>query len=288
MQFIKNYFSLIKISHTVFALPFAFIGALLGLRDITNNKPILFLFVAVILCMFFARSSAMLFNRIIDLKFDKKNPRTATRELPTGKVNIKVSYILLLINIVLFITTTVFINKTVFYLSFVALFWITFYSYTKRFTYLCHIWLGISLGLSPVGAYLVFCEKFSPDVLLFSAIVVFWVAGFDIIYSLQDIEFDKNNNLYSIPSKFGVKKSLSIALLFHSIAILLAIIIGIKYKFTYIYWIGTILFAIFLLLQHLKIKKADKQQIYKIFSIYNSYAGLLYGIMTIGDLLLTI
>lgn len=286
MQSIKKYFSLIKISHTVFALPFAIIGALLGYQNLTNNKPVIFLFLCVLLCMFFARSSAMLFNRIVDLKYDALNPRTQNRELPSGKVKLSTSKYLLLINSILFVLTTALINKTVFYLSFLALFIVTFYSYTKRFTYLCHLWLGLSLGLSPVGAYLVFSETFPYTPLYFSGIVFFWVAGFDIIYSIQDIDFDKKNNLFSIPVKFGKEKSLIISLISHLIAISFAIVTGIMLRYKYFYWIGTLSFALLLIIQHIKINFSKELNLYTVFNIYNSWAGLLYGTFAILEIII--
>ena len=222
----KNYLSLVKFSHTIFAMPFALIGFFLGLNyssglftgqsnlnktigwgsDITNFilwRIILIKFVLVILCMIFARSAAMAFNRYLDAQYDAKNPRTAIREIPAGIIKPGNALSFIIVNCVLFIVCTFFINSLCFYLSPVALFVVLFYSYTKRFTAFCHLVLGVGLSLAPIGAYIAVTGVFALLPILFSFTVLFWVSGFDIIYALQDEEFDKANNLKSIPSVLG-------------------------------------------------------------------------------------
>ena len=167
--------------------------------------------------MVFARSAAMAFNRYIDRVIDQKNPRTAIREIPSGIIQPKSALLFVFANCVLFITTTFFINKLCFYLSPIALLVILGYSYTKRFTALCHVVLGFGLALAPIGAYLTLSGKFDLLPLLFSFVVLLWVSGFDIIYALQDTDFDKDNALYSIPSFFGKQRALQISTFLHII-----------------------------------------------------------------------
>ena len=202
----KNYLSLIKFIHTIFALPFAFIGFFLATK---NNSIDWTTFLYVVLCMIFARSAAMAFNRYIDRKIDKANQRTAkVREIPNGTISEKNAFIFVVLNCILFIGTTYLINSICFYLSPIALFVILGYSYTKRFTALCHLILGLGLSLAPLGSYLAVSGSFDIVPILFSVVVLFWVSGFDIIYSLQDEEFDKEQKLHSIPVLLGIEKSL--------------------------------------------------------------------------------
>lgn len=176
-----------------------------GLFQLTNNFNLVIRFILVILCMVFARSAAMAFNRYLDRQFDAKNPRTAIREIPAGVITPKNALMFTIISCVLFIICTWFINPICFYLSPVALFVILFYSYTKRFTALCHLVLGVGLSLAPIGAYLAVTGAFALLPVLFSFTVLFWVSGFDIIYALQDEEFDRSNELHSIPAAVGKK-----------------------------------------------------------------------------------
>ena len=226
MNPIKNYLSLVKFSHTIFAMPFALIGFVLGLRYNWINhqafEQVWLKFFLVIVCMVTARSTAMAFNRYLDRHFDKLNPRTAIREIPAGIIKAEKALVFIGINMAIFIVATYFINTICFYLSPVALFVILFYSYTKRFTYLCHLVLGIGLSLAPIGAYLAVTGSFAVLPLLFSFAVIFWVSGFDVIYALQDIDFDQSQSLYSIPSYWGLEKALNIARVLHVFSALFA------------------------------------------------------------------
>ncbi len=229
MSKVKSYLSLIKFSHTIFAMPFALIGFFLpsktevvyGVGQWNLNKTIGWddevetnleveawkdfgiLLLLVIFCMVFARSAAMAFNRYLDRQFDAKNPRTAIREIPTGIITPKNALLFTVLSSLLFIICTFFINRLCFYLSPVALAVVLGYSYTKRFTPLCHLVLGLGLSLAPIGAYLAVTGQFALLPILFSLAVIFWVSGFDIIYALQDEEFDKSQQLYSIPAWLG-------------------------------------------------------------------------------------
>ena len=221
IQKLRNYLSLIKFSHTVFALPFACIGAVLGFLELQHTGQqhpaqwILLTGGKILLCMVFARSSAMSFNRYLDRHFDALNPRTAVREIPAGIIKPQQALIFTIVNSLLFVTTTWFINPACFYLSFVALFVVLFYSYTKRFTALCHLVLGVGLSLSPIGAYLAVTGYFAWLPLMFSFSVVTWVSGFDIIYALQDEAFDRSQKLHSIPAAIGTRNALMVSTLLH-------------------------------------------------------------------------
>ena len=207
---IRDYFSLVKFSHTVFALPFALIGFSLAVTY-SGFEINLRLLLLVILCMIFARNTAMGFNRLVDKKFDGLNPRTSRREIPSGIISPGAATIFVIVNAVLFIVSSGFINRLTLILSPVALLVIMGYSLTKRFTSLCHFVLGLGLSLAPIGAYISVTGKFSLLPVLYSFIVLTWVSGFDIIYALQDDDFDKSNKLHSLPSAAGRKNALRIS-----------------------------------------------------------------------------
>src|SRR6201994_2203209 len=206
----KKYLSLVTFSHTIFAMPFAFIGFFLAVTTTHHlfEWPKLLL---MVLCMVFARNSAMAFNRYLDRDIDAKNPRTKVRDIPAGRISPASALTFTLINCTLFIITTWFINPLCFYLSPVALAVVLGYSATKRFTALCHLVLGLGLSLAPIGAYLAVTGVFHWLPILFSLAVIFWVSGFDIIYALQDIDFDQSQKLYSIPAWLGKEKALRVS-----------------------------------------------------------------------------
>lgn len=284
----KKYLSLIKFSHTIFAMPFALIGFFIGifeLQELSIDQALLKL-VLVILCMVFARSAAMSFNRFLDQDYDAKNPRTAIREIPAGIIQSKHALLFTIFSSLAFITTTYFINVLCFYLSFVALFVVLFYSYTKRFTALCHLVLGVGLSLAPIGAYLAIVGKFDFLPLLFSFIVLFWVSGFDIIYALQDEEFDKNNKLHSIPALFGKKSALLISRLFHLLAAILVIYAGLITGFGLWYTIGLIVFCGMLVYQQSIVKPNDLSRVNLAFMTANGFASVVFSIFVIIDLFL--
>tara|TARA_Y100001954_G_C15795097_1_gene597179 strand:- start:345 stop:1190 length:846 start_codon:yes stop_codon:yes gene_type:complete len=278
----KKYLSLIKFSHTIFAMPFALIGFFLA-------KPHEFqwvILIYVILCMIFARSAAMAFNRYIDRDIDKKNPRTATvREIPSGKIKPSNALLFTIINALLFIITTYLINPICFKLSPIALIIILGYSITKRFTYLCHLFLGIGLALAPIGSFLAVSGKFDILPILFSVAVVFWVSGFDIIYALQDEEFDKNENLYSIPAMIGIKNSMIISKVLHFLTFITLLFAGLKYNFGTYYHIGFVIFSFLLVYQHLIIKPNNLSKINLAFFTTNGIASIIFASFVIVDIL---
>jgi len=284
---VKNYLSLVKFSHTIFAMPFAMIGFFIaipasngsmnGLWNILMVKKL----ILVIICMITARSAAMAFNRYLDRHFDAKNPRTAIREIPAGILSAERALLFVIINCLFFIIATYFLNTICFYLSPIALLVILFYSFTKRFTVLCHLVLGLGLSLAPIGAYLAVTGTFNWLPVLFSMAVIFWVSGFDIIYALQDVDFDQSQKLYSIPSILGKVKGLKVSELFHllsSICILLAGLIG---SFHWIYWIGVLVFVGMLIYQHRLITPTDLSKVNIAFMTANGIASVVFGIIVI-------
>jgi len=293
MSTVKNYLSLVKFSHTIFAMPFALIGFVLGIAALKNNNinlqtnEVVIRFCLVLVCMITARSAAMGFNRYLDRHFDQLNPRTAIREIPAGIIKAEKALGFVVVNALIFIVATYFINPICFYLAPVALFVILFYSYTKRFTYLCHLVLGIGLSLAPIGAYLAVTGEFELLPLLFSFAVVFWVSGFDIIYALQDAEFDAAQSLYSMPSHWGGDNALKIARLFHLLSasfILAAYFIGV---FHWLYLVGMLVFIGMLIYQQSIVKPNDLSKVNLAFMTANGIASIVFSIFVITSIILT-
>ncbi|HEY1115115.1 MAG TPA: UbiA-like polyprenyltransferase [Chitinophagaceae bacterium] len=299
MTQVRNYLSLIKFSHTIFAMPFALIGFFLATNptwykalEIPPNtrvhyyfpESLLLKFFLVILCMVFARSAAMAFNRYLDRDIDALNPRTAIREVPKGIITPKNALLFTIINCVLFIATTFFINRICFFLSPVALAVVLGYSYTKRFTPLCHLVLGLGLALAPIGAYLAVTGVFHWLPILFSFAVLFWVSGFDVIYSLQDEEFDKSQQLYSIPSAVGKERALHISELLHLLSAACVVAAGKLGGFGWLYWVGVLVFISMLIYQHSIVKPNDLRRVNIAFMTANGVASVVFAVFVITDL----
>ena len=281
---IKNYFSLVKFSHTVFAMPFALIGYSLAVsRDEFEFSIRLLLF--IVLCMIFARNAAMGFNRLADRRFDAVNPRTKDREIPAGIIGPGAAAAFVIINSALFILTTGFINRLTLFLSPVALMVILGYSLTKRMTSLCHFILGLGLSLAPIGAYISVTGSFNIIPLVYSFIVLTWVSGFDIIYALQDDEFDRSNQLHSLPSATGRKKALIISIMVHLLTLFLVVLAGITGGGGYLFWTGASLFTFLLIYQHSIVKHDDLSKVTMAFATTNGVASILFAVFVILDLL---
>lgn len=283
MRSLVNYSKLVKFEHTIFALPFALIGFFFALEQ-SGEILSLKLLGLVLLCMVFARNSAMGFNRYLDRNIDKLNPRTETREIPAGILKPKSVLLFVVINSLLFIITTWFINSLCFYLSPVALFVILFYSYTKRFTSLCHFVLSLGLAIAPLGAYLAVAGTFNWLPVMLSLVVFFWVSGFDIIYALQDEDFDKGLKLNSVPSIMGKKRALILAKVIHLFA---AAFVGLVAVFTPANWIhlvGSAIFIGLLFFQHTMVKHNDLSKVNLAFFTTNGIASVLYGFFIIVSL----
>lgn len=283
IQKLNQYLSLIKFSHTVFALPFATIGFLLAVKKVRYFDASLFLY--MVLCMVFARSAAMAFNRYIDRKFDAMNPRTKNREIPAGVIGSSSALLFTMISAAAFVITTWFINPICFYLSPVALLVVLGYSYTKRFTALCHLVLGVGLSLAPIGAYLAVTGKFSVLPILFSFTVLTWVSGFDIIYALPDADFDRSQKLHSIPAWLGNKGALRFSEVLHLFTAAILIYAGIRGNFGFLYWIGMGIFALLLIYQHRLVKPNDLSKVNIAFGTTNGIASVVFACFTISDIL---
>lgn len=303
MSSIKNYLSLVKFSHTIFAMPFALIGFFLGLFKsgaafshnsfkyllVTGMNPVYgygIPFLLVLVCMITARSAAMAFNRYLDSHFDAKNPRTAIREIPAGIISKESALRFVIINCIVFIAATFFINRICFFLSPVALFVILFYSYTKRFTALCHLVLGVGLSLAPIGAYLAVAGSFAILPILFSFTVLFWVSGFDIIYALQDEEFDRSQQLHSIPAALGKTKALRVSELLHLLSAICVIGAGIYGHFGWWYWVGIAVFVGMLIYQHSIVKPTDLSKVNIAFMTANGIASVVFAVFVLLDIFL--
>ena len=306
MSTVKNYLSLIRFSHTIFAMPFAMIGFFLGVFQpiLATRKMIAsdhassygaylaptartgILFLLVVGCMVFARSAAMAFNRWLDVKFDAMNPRTAIREIPRGIISKGSALRFVIFNGIAFIVCTWFINPLCFALSFVALAVVLGYSYTKRFTPLCHLVLGLGLSLAPIGAYLAVTGHFALLPLLFSFSVIFWVSGFDIIYALQDEDFDRTNQLYSMPSWLGKVRALRVSEFLHLLSAACVIVSGVYGYFGWWYWAGITIFVGMLVYQHAIVKPNDLSRVNLAFMTANGIASVIFASFVIGDLFL--
>jgi len=241
-------------------------------------------FILVILCMIFVRSAAMAFNRYLDRAIDAKNPRTAVREIPSGVITPQNALLFTILSSLFFIITCFFINPLCFYLSPVALAVVLGYSYTKRFTPLCHLILGLGLSLAPIGAYLAVTGQFALLPVLFSIAVLFWVSGFDIIYALQDEEFDKSQQLYSIPAWLGKSKALRVSELLHLLSAMAVLFAGMYADFGWLYWSGTAVFIGMLIYQHSVVKPTDLRRVNLAFMTANGIASVVFAIFVIADL----
>lgn len=285
----SNYFSLVKFSHTIFAMPFAFIGFFLGVKRLPaffSLNQLAVLFVLVVACMIFARSAAMAFNRYLDRQFDALNPRTSIREIPAGVIRPGQALFFTVLMSLLFIGSAWLINPLCFALSPVALAVILGYSYTKRFTPLCHLILGLGLSLAPIGAYLAVVEQFSLLPLLFSLAVICWVSGFDIIYALQDIEFDRTQALYSIPSWLGKSKALFVSRLLHLISFIFILAAGVVGIFGWLYWVGALVYGGLLIFQQRLVSPQDLSRVNLAFMTANGIASVVFALFVIADLYL--
>jgi len=283
MSNLQNYSRLVKFEHTVFALPFAFIGFFLAVANENNHfSPVLL--GLVLLCMVFARNAAMGFNRYLDRHFDKLNPRTALREIPAGILKARSVLIFVVVNSIFFILTTWFINPLCFYLSPIALFIILFYSYTKRFTALCHFVLSLGLAIAPVGAYLAVTGTFDWPPVLLGAAVFFWVSGYDIIYALQDKDFDNLFKLKSIPALIGKNRALTVAKAIHLLSACFVIAVAIIISGNWLHWTGAFIFITLLVYQHTLVKPGDLSKVNMAFFTMNGIASIIYGTFVITAL----
>ncbi len=274
---IATYLRMIKFSHSVFALPFALTSAFIA----SAGSPELEKFFWIIVAMVSARTAAMGLNRIIDRHIDKLNPRTSKREIPSGKVSLTEAVLFVSVAIIFFIYSAWSLNPLCFKLSFVSLGAIFLYSYTKRFTSLSHLFLGITISAAPIGAWIAIRGTFDPRILSLGLSVAFWIAGFDILYALQDIDFDRRYGLYSIPSRLGVKRAIGISRLFHVISWALLFMTGILFKLNIWFFIGVFLAGVILFYEHRLVKPDDLRRLNMAFFNMNGYLSIVVFLFTL-------
>ena len=267
---------MIKFEHTVFALPFAFMGAFLAARGV----PDLGTFAWIILAMVGARTCAMGFNRIVDREYDKLNPRTASRALPTQAINLSEAWLMVILAAGLFFFACYNLNQLTLMLSPFALGLTLFYSLTKRFTWLCHIVLGLALAFSPLGGWVAVNGSLHNYPYVLSLGVLFWVAGFDTIYACLDADFDAEIGLFSLPSRFGRKTAFRLAVLFHAVAFFLFILTGIFSRLSFPYYVGIVFTGGALFYQHIVVNPRDLSRIQLSFFTLNGLISLTLFVAT--------
>lgn len=276
---IKILFEDIRFSHTVFALPFAFMSAFIASEGLPSINKIIW----ILLAMVGARSASMAYNRIVDAKYDAMNPRTKNRALPSGKISQRYYLFFLLSSAVLFVFSAYQLNPLCFLLSPVALGVIFFYSWTKRFTMYSHFFLGLALSLAPIGAWIAIREEITIIPLLLGSAVIFWLAGFDIIYACQDIKFDKQAGLFSIPQKFGIKKALKLSSIFHLIMVIFLMLLLLQKQLGWVYLSGIIIVSALLIYEHSIVKHDDISKINVAFFNINGQISILLMVLTLID-----
>jgi len=281
----KKYFSLVTFSHTIFAMPFAFIGFFLAITT-THAHFQWHLLVLMVLCMVFARNSAMAFNRFLDRDIDAINPRTQKRDIPAGRISPTAALTFTIINCLLFIGATWFINRLCFYLSPIALLVVLGYSATKRFTALCHLVLGLGLSLAPIGAYLVVTGQFQLLPIFFSLSVLCWVSGFDIIYALQDEDFDRGQKLHSIPAWLGKVNALRLSTFLHVLSAIFITAPAFIMHPGALYYVGIVFFCAMLIYQHLLVKPNDLSRVNFAFMTTNGIASVVFAVLFLLDRLI--
>lgn len=282
MHKFKVFFEMIKFEHTIFALPFAYLGAFLAAKGIPPAEKVFW----ITLAMIGARTAAMSLNRLIDRHIDARNPRTAQRALPAGQLKVYEVYVYTLLSFLLLGVSAYKLNLLALFLMPIAVFFLVLYSYTKRFTWACHLVLGISLGLAPPGAWIGVTGHWALAPVLLGLGVMTWVAGFDVVYACQDVEFDRKEGLYSIPAVFGIKRSLEISSFLHILAPGLFIAVGVVMSLSWLYYIGVGI-AIFLLFrQHYLVSADDLSKVGIAFFDLNGYLSILLFVFSVLDLLL--
>ncbi len=285
---VKAFLSLIDFGHTLFGLPFAYLGAFLAAFSIYQGWPAIYDLFWITIAMVGARTAALCLNRVIDLKIDIANPRTADWILPSGKLPVNLIWIMVFVSLAVLIWASARLNPLCLALSPLAVVILWLYSYTKRFTWLCHLFLGMAIGIGPVGAWFGITGAFSLLPLIPGAAVMFWIAGFDTMYACQDIEFDRQHHLHSIPARFGEKGALFLSALFHMLTIVFLLMTGIIFELGIWYYIGVGFASMILIYQHLIVKPGDLTRVgYASFSI-NHYMGLIIFIMTLINIFLLI
>ena len=267
---------MIKFEHTIFALPFAYLGAFLAARGVPDVK-VCFL---ILLGMAGARTAAMGFNRIVDMPFDAKNPRTQTRALPAGKVKKAEAWAMVLISAFVYFFAAFKLNWLALILSPFVLSIILFYSYTKRFTPFCHVFLGLALGISPTAGWIAVKGEVSSIPIVLSFGVLFWVAGFDILYACLDRDFDVKTGLHSIPARFGIKNAFFISAFFHGLAFFFFLTVGFMASLNWIYYLGIVVTFLLFILQRLVVSPDNLSKMNMAFFTFNGAISMVLFLST--------
>ncbi|MEG6565452.1 UbiA-like polyprenyltransferase [Thermoanaerobacterium saccharolyticum] len=279
---IKQYADLVMFSHTLFSMPFAIVSMLWAANGLPKTR----VFFWIIIALIGARTGANALNRLVDKDIDAKNPRTAGRHLPLGIVKSSEVFFIVVFSFALLVLAAYELNPLCLELLPLALFLFIIYSYTKRFTWACHIILGIACGGAPVGAWIAVTGKIGWPSLVLGAVVTLWVAGFDIIYGTQDYDFDKNNGLFSIPVKFGIKNALLISIFFHVIALLLLLYLYFYMKMGWLYLIGLIIIGYLLYREHSIVKPDNLKHVTIASYDINQIVSVLFFVFTALDIFL--
>ncbi|WP_279390750.1 UbiA-like polyprenyltransferase [Alkalihalobacillus sp. LMS39] len=282
---IKIILEMIKFEHTIFALPFAFLGAVLGSFVIHGTWPEPMQWVWITLAMVGARSAAMALNRLIDAAIDKKNPRTKERAIPAGLLSKIEVLAFIILSFALLFFSAFQLNMLAVYLLPVAVFFLVLYSYTKRFTWACHLVLGITIAIAPLGGWVGTTGTLTWDAVLLFLAVALWTAGFDVIYATQDAEYDKNAGLYSIPSYFGIAKALLIAKGFHIVSFLALVALFFTSPLGWIYFVGVLIAGAIMVYEHSLVSADDLSKVDVAFFTMNGILSIVMLVFTIGDLL---
>jgi 4-hydroxybenzoate polyprenyltransferase len=279
---LKITLEMIKFEHTVFALPFALIGALLA----SGGLPTAWQLGWIVVAMVGARSAGMAFNRLADIHFDRLNPRTRGRALANGTLTVQFAIVFTVVMSGLFVLSAWELNPLCFYLSFPTLGVLFFYSYTKRFTALSHVVLGFAIGSAPLAAWLAIRGNLSLEPVLLSAAVMFWIAGFDIIYALQDVDFDRATKLFSLPARLGVRRALYLSTLFHVLTVLFLVTTAVLTESGPIAYAGILVVAGILLWEHSIVKPDDLSRVNVAFFNLNGYISVLLLLTFATDILI--
>lgn len=285
IESISKYLRLVKFSHTIFAMPFALVAFTYALWS-SEAEFSWWLLLQVVLCMVFARNVAMGFNRWADRDIDKDNPRTASREIPSGQISPRNALAFVVVNALLFVATAMTINLLTALLSPVALAVVMFYSYCKRFTSLAHLVLGLSLSIAPAGAYIAVTGTLTFVPCLLSLVVLTWTGGFDIIYALQDAAFDRERGLHSIPSHFSVATSLYISIALHCISVAALVLFALQLPQSWVLWCGVGLFTAILVAEHILVTPTRQRSIGIAFGTLNGLASLTLAVFVITNIII--
>ncbi|KJR46552.1 hypothetical protein UF75_3064 [Desulfosporosinus sp. I2] len=282
MHKLKVFFEMIKFEHTIFALPFAYLGAFLAAHGVPSMLKLFW----ITLAMIGARTAAMSLNRLIDRHIDARNPRTARRALPAGQLRVAEVTLYTILSFLLLGFSAYKLNILALFLMPIAVFFLVLYSYTKRFTWACHFVLGISLGLAPAGAWIGVTGHWALAPVLLGLGVMTWVAGFDVVYACQDVEFDRREGLNSIPAIFGLRRGLEISAFLHTIAPIFFIFVGVVMSMGWLYYVGVGIAIVLLFRQHRLVSADDFSKIGVAFFDLNGYLSILLFVFSIMDLIL--